>query len=283
MPWRQSQHQFEANDMLREISEEVRVNLKDRLRDARHIVRQHRHDSRAATPADGPRARERTPFPLREIEGLLGHAASAFDDAMGMAQTLVPRASSGNGRTARGFATYFPPPRSLDILSGERAFRRDMYELARTMLARRNLPGVLVHEADFVAVHAAMRRRHEPLLATLGGAGGWTDRISVAAQLGAALLVEFLAHKPLNSAPARLSPTSPGEVSRNDAIACLAPMALACSLASVDPDGDAEPDLIDMALLAVDARMERVRQACNGPNPQDDLTALFALLLAHLP
>jgi hypothetical protein len=267
--------------MLREISEEVRVNLKDRLRDVRHVVRRHRHDSAAAPTREAP-ARARAPFPLREIEDLLGHAVSAFDDAMGMAQTLVPRTVSGNARTAKGFTVYFPPG-GRDQLAAERAFRRDMYDLARTVLARRNLSGVLVHEADFVAVHAAMRRRHGQLLATLGSAGGWTDKISLAAQLGAALLVELLAHKPLNIAPARLTSASPGELDRGDAIACLAPVALACSLANVDPDGSAEPDLVDMAILATDARIERVRQACESPDPQGELTSLFAMLLAHLP
>ena len=48
--------------MLREISEEVRVNLKDRLREARQQIRRHRHDSSAS--------RSRPPFPFGEIEGL---------------------------------------------------------------------------------------------------------------------------------------------------------------------------------------------------------------------
>ena len=73
--------------MLRQISEEVRVNLKDRLRDVRQGVRQLRHDGRPSPQ----NAQARSPFPISEIEGLLGHAVSAFDDAMSAAESLVPR------------------------------------------------------------------------------------------------------------------------------------------------------------------------------------------------
>ncbi|OQM77290.1 hypothetical protein [Manganibacter manganicus] len=267
--------------MLREISEEVRVNLKDRLRDVRHVVRQHRHDS-PAVERSGETARARPFFPRREIEGLLGHAISAFDDAMGLAQTLVPRTHSGNTHRPKGFAAYFPAD-GQSGLDAERAFRRDMYSLTRMMLARRKLVNVRVHEADFVAIHAAMRRRHQPLLAMQDADMGWAEKVSLAAELSAALLGEFLTHRPLRTAPAALSSPMADEIARNDAVACLAPVALACGLASVDPDGNEAPDLIDMAVLAIDARSERVVQACDSADPQSELTVLFAMLLTHLP
>jgi hypothetical protein len=45
----------------------------------------------------------------------------------------------------------------------------------------------------------------------------------------------------------------------------------------------AEPDMLEIAILAVDARIERIQAAFNGKDAQGDLTALFATLLAHLP
>ncbi|TIV73725.1 MAG: hypothetical protein E5V93_17745, partial [Mesorhizobium sp.] len=61
--------------MLRQISEDVRANLKDRLRELRDAIRQSRHDS--AGEASHETAGNLPPFPGRS---LLGHAASAVDD-----------------------------------------------------------------------------------------------------------------------------------------------------------------------------------------------------------
>ena len=55
--------------MLRQISEDVRVNLKDRLRELRDAIRQSRHDSAGETSHDI--AGNLPPFPGRS---LLGHA-----------------------------------------------------------------------------------------------------------------------------------------------------------------------------------------------------------------
>ncbi len=125
--------------MLREISEEVRVNLKDRLRDVRHVIRRHRHDSPAQQARLGDEARPT--FPIREIEGLLGHAASAFDDMMSVAETLVPRERSGrmSGLTPKPLGVYFASGDAA--LAGERAFRRDMYALAKAAARRVPVPG----------------------------------------------------------------------------------------------------------------------------------------------
>ena len=79
--------------MLRELSEDVRIRVKDTLRDFRSVVRQHRHDYAPGRPAT-PDAKDQ-PFPLREIEGLLGHAVSAFDDVMSLAESLAPHGSHG--------------------------------------------------------------------------------------------------------------------------------------------------------------------------------------------
>lgn len=258
--------------MLREISEEVRVNLKDRLREARQSIRRRRHDIRPAA------AQPRPPFPFSEIEGLLGHAVSAFDDVMTMAETLAPRRLGGRAgmATARPFDVYFP---ARDPIAGERAFRRDLYALAKAVLAARRLDSMRISEASFAAVHAAFARQQAGALADLASADAWTDRIALTASLSAALLAELVRQQPLRFG----EDGSVAGLGRETAIACLAPVALACGLATMEAGKPAEPDMLEIAILAVDARIERIHAAFNGKDAQGDLTALFATLLAHLP
>ncbi|PLP57661.1 hypothetical protein CYK37_18815 [Mesorhizobium loti] len=265
--------------MLREISEEVRVNLKDRLRDVRHVIRRHRHDNPVQQARQGEEA-TRLAFPIREIEGLLGHAASAFDDMMSMAETLVPRERTGrmNGLAPKPLGIYFAAGETA--LAGERAFRRDMYALAKAVLAEKKTDGARVREANFTAVHAAIVRQHAELLARLAREDDWAGRVALVAALSAALLVEFLNHDPLRQGEAPTAAVGPG---RTFAISCLAPVALAVGLASVDTSAKPEPDLLEIALLATDARSDRILAACNGNDPLDELTTVFATLLAHLP
>ncbi len=259
--------------MLREISEEVRVNLKDRLREARQQIRRRRHDMTPTAPQARP------PFPFSEIEGLLGHAVSAFDDVMTMAETLAPRrlVSRANSATAKPFDVYFP---AKDPIAGERAFRRDLYALTKAVLAARHLDGARVSETSFAALHATFAKEQAEPLADLARATSWTDRTALVAALSAALLIELLRHQPLRFDASSNTVTGPG---RNTAIACLAPVALACGLATMEAGKPPEADLLEIAMLAVDARMERIHAALDGKDAQGDLTALFATLLAHLP
>lgn len=261
--------------MLRQISEEVRINLKDRLRDVRHVIRKHRHDN----PVAASGTEDQASSPVRGIEGLLGHAASAFDDAMSLAESIVPLERSSGA--AKGFVIYFPAEGS-DPLAGERAFRRDMYQLTKTVLAKKNLQRARIHEANFAAVHAAMRKHHGDLLVALGREGAGRDRIALVASLCAALLIEFLNHHPLRFAePAPAA--NPPDMDRSFEVSCLAAVALACGLATVDQNGTPEPDLLDLALLATDARLDRILSACSGSDPLEGLATIFATLIAHLP
>lgn len=255
--------------MLREISKDVRVNLKDRLREARHSIRLRRHD----TPAG--RSRLHPPFPFDEIGELLGHAVSAFDDVMTMAETLAPRGLGGRAEaaTARSFDAYFP---AGDPVAGERAFRRDLYALAKAAPGMRRLGSVQVSETSLAALHAAFARQQAGPLADLALVSAWTDRVALAAALSAALLVELVRQPPLRFGKA-------GGPGRETVIACLAPIALACGLATMEAGKPPEADMLEIATLAVDARMERILAAFDGEDAQGDLTALFATLLAHLP
>lgn len=264
--------------MLRELSEEVRVTLKDRLRDVRHVVRQHRLDG---APPRG--LLPRPPFPVPGIEDLLGHAVNAFDDAMTFAQALVPvdRPAPEAGARARSFTFYFQPGDDEEAFAGARGFRRDLYYLARNVVAKQGIAGVRIHEADLAAVHTAMRERHAGHLAALGAEAPWPQRVSAGAALCSALLIELLDHRPLrfdDEAAAR-----PADARRRLEILCLAPVVLACGFATVDPEAAQEPDLVDIAILATEARIDRILAACSETDTLGELTRLFATLLAHLP
>ncbi|QKC94658.1 hypothetical protein [Mesorhizobium sp. NZP2298] len=264
--------------MLRQISEDVRVNLKDRLREVRDIIRQSRHDG----SGDASVLREATshlpPFPGKGIEGLLSHAASAVDDALSIAESFVPheRPIKVDGTTVKGLGTYFPAGNEERQLSAERLFRRDMYYLAKAVLAGLKIENARIHEADFAAAHAAMRKRHADLLAALAAPGAGLPAIAATC---AALLVELLGQRPV-----RFGEAAP-EMARERAldISCLAPVVLACGLATTGRDGAPEPDMLEIAILAVDIRHDRILQACAKASPVDELTPVFATLLAHLP
>ncbi|TPK85230.1 hypothetical protein [Mesorhizobium sp. B2-4-17] len=266
--------------MLRQISEDVRVNLKDRLREVRDIIRQSRHDG----SGDASILREATshlpPFPGKGIEGLLSHAASAFDEALSIAESFVPheRPINVDGTTVKGLGTYFPTGNEERQLGAERMFRRDMYYLTKAVLAGLKIDHARIHEADFAAAHAAMRKRHGDLLTALAAPGAGLQAI---ASTCAALLVALLNQHPVHFGEA--APETAAVGGRALEISCLAPVVLACGLATTGRDGAPEPDMLEIAILAADIRHDRIVQACAKANPVEELTPVFATLLAHLP
>ncbi|TPN80880.1 hypothetical protein FJ987_23845 [Mesorhizobium sp. CU2] len=253
--------------MLRQISEDVRVNLKDRLRELRDVIRQSRHDSTGEPPRE---IANLPPFPGKS---LLGHAASAVDEALTIAESFVPhsRPLKIDGTTVKSLRTYFPEGNEDRQIDGERQFRRDMYYLTRAVLAGYGVDNPRVHEASFSAVQAAMRKRYADLLAVATAEAAATDQVAAACS---ALLVESLGHHPVQSGE-----TASGDRSLN--IKCLAPLALACGLAS-KAEGAPEPDILEIAVLAAEVREDRIRQACAQPDAVKELTPVFATLLAHL-
>ncbi|RAZ88423.1 hypothetical protein DPM33_23105 [Mesorhizobium hawassense] len=255
--------------MLRQISEDVRVNLKDRLRELRDAIRQSRHDRAGETPRDI--IDNLPPFPGRS---LLGHAASAVDEALTIAESFVPhsRPLKVDGTTVKSLRAYFPQGNEDRQISGERQFRRDMYYLTRAVLAGLGIENPRVHEASFSAVHAAMRKRHADLLAAATEPAASTDQIAAACS---ALLVECLNHRPI-----QLGETTTISGDRAFDIDCLAPVVLACGLATKGETS--EPDILEIALLATEVREDRIRQAVGQANAVQELTPVLATLLAHL-
>ena len=258
--------------MLRQISEDVRANLKDRLRELRDAIRQSRHDS--AGEASHDIAGNLPPFPGRS---LLGHAASAVDDALTIAESFVPhsRPLKVDGTTVKSLRAYFPDGDEDRQIGGERQFRRDMYYLTRAVLAGLGIENPRVHEASFSAVHAAMRKRHAELLAAATASAASTDQIAAACS---ALLVECLNHRPIQLGETGSAATT--FTDRSFDIDCLAPIVLACGLATKGETS--EPDILEIAVLAAEVREDRIRQACAQANAVQELTPVLATLLAHL-
>ncbi len=261
--------------MLRQISEDVRVNLKDRLRDVRHVIRQSRHDHARNAPVEG---RSPSSSPARGIEDLLGHAASVVDDAMSLAEALVPheRPASADAVTIKGFDRYFRTSGRGPSLDGERAFRRDMYYLAKAIAARKATGAPRIYETSLAATHAAMRKRHADLIAELDIASEPDERIAVAAALSAALLIELVAQHPIRFPE--------GEQRGPDCdLRFLAPLVLACGLATIGADDLPAADMLEITTLAADVRHDRIVQAYGKADRLGELTTVFAVLLAHLP
>ncbi|MGX8007838.1 hypothetical protein ACVDG8_001920 [Mesorhizobium sp. ORM8.1] len=253
--------------MLRQISEDVRVNLKDRLRELRDVIRQSRHDSAGEPPRE---IANLPPFPGKS---LLGHAASAVDEALTIAESFVPhsRPLKVDGTTVKSLSLYFPEGNEDRQIDGERQFRRDMYYLSRAVLAGQGIDNPRVHEAGFSAIHAAMRKHHPDLLAAATAETASNDQVAAACS---ALLIECLNHHPVQSGEGAAA-------DRSLDVRYLAPVVLACGLAS-KAEGAPEPDILEIAVLAAEVREDRIRLACAQANAVQELTPVFATLLAHL-
>jgi hypothetical protein len=264
--------------MLRQISEDVRVNLKDRLRDVRHVIRQSRHDHARKAAVEG---RSPSSSPAKGFEDLLGHAASVVDDAISLAEALVPheRPASADAATVKSFDHYFRKSGRGPSPDGERAFRRDMYYLAKAIAARKTTGAPRIYEASLAAAHAAMRRLHGDLIAELDIAAEPDERVAVAAALAAALLIELVEHRPI-----RFNEGAQGGGRSLDLeIRFLAPLALACGLAIIGADDLPAADMLEITMLAADVRHDRIVQAYGKADRTGELTSVFAVLLAHLP
>lgn len=255
--------------MLRNLSEEVVVNIKDRLRDVRHFVRASRHDNPGG-PRRPPMAEPFAPPP--EIERLLGRAASVVDDTLTIAETvslsLLPIVRPNDGARLHGFDTYFAA--GAGAPEGERLFRRDLYAALKSWTREKGGAQPL-HEASFSQAHLAMRRKHQDLLAEMREAGP-ESRIDAVAAVAAATLVELLASQPAQP-----------EAGPHAGLQPLAPVVLAAGIATLSPSGMSDADLLEAAGMAVEARRDRIVRALEGADPVTDLATVFRALLAHLP
>lgn len=250
--------------MIRDISSEIVVSLKDRLRDVRHLIRASRQD--------------RPPVPQDLPDILFGKAARAMDKALTAAETisisLVSQDPAAHSTIieARGLDVYFP----ADASKGEALFRRDVYYLTKRILSVLGSHNALIHESTFASVHAAVIRRHGALL--VGAKDGDLNDIAEAcAQLAIELQSQYQsAHLPL--------PGYGGQQPDLDAqYFCFSAIALAIGLATYADHEPGDERLVESALLALQAREDKFNQAIGASDKVKALSDLFAFLIPHLP
>jgi hypothetical protein len=253
--------------MIRDISNEIVVGLKDRLRDVRHMIRASRSDKAGTTAPEGP-------------EILLGHAARVMDKALTVAETisisLVSQDPKAHSTTieARGLGTYFP----AEAAKGEALFRRDVYYLTKRIFTVLGAENTVVHEATFASAHAIMIRRHADALK----AATRTNSLDDIARACATLAFELQSSHQAQPLP----PTVPGERAPDLAMQflCFSAIALAIGLASYSDNEEAgDEKLVDSALLALKARQTVLVEATQGKDRTDGLFGLFAFLIPILP
>ncbi|PSH56325.1 hypothetical protein [Phyllobacterium sophorae] len=251
--------------MIRDISNEIVVSLKDRLRDVRHLIRASRHGVEPVTQT------------LPDI--LFDKAARAVDKALTAAETvsisLVSQDPAAHSTTieARGLDVYFP----ADTCTGEALFRRDIYYLTKRMFSVLGSNNALIHEATFSGVHGAMIRRHGALLRAAKVDGGLDD-ISTAC---AAMAIELQSH--YHTEPLTLPAHYEAQPDTEAEYLCFASIALAIGLATYADHEPGEERLVESALLALQARQDKFDQAIHATDRAEAFSGLFAFLIPHLP
>jgi hypothetical protein len=102
------------------------------------------------------------------------------------------------------------------------------------------------------------------------------------AALSASLFVELVRQEPIKLPAPDATGDDAIDIGQTIAVNCLAAIAIACGLATLDMEGAAGPELMEIAVLAVDARADRIHAALGNDDQVKKLTPLFASLLTHL-
>lgn len=261
--------------MLRILSEEIAVNLKDRLREVRYMIRRNRDESLRVEQASS------RPGEIVSPELLLGHAASMMDKALTTAETISISLISSNPNVhssaphVKSLAIYFG-----GSTEGVRAFRKDMYYLTKEVLRRHQLQNVLIQEAVFVTVHDRLARNHTALLKNAFIAQVGANKIAATAKVITAIFTQLLMERPVRfiSMEGHCDP----QALRRFEVSCFAAVSLACGLMTLKPADLAGIDPLESAIMALEVRQERLMQAADDRD-QSNIETLFQTLLAHLP
>lgn len=253
--------------MLRDVSDDMALHLKDRLRDVRDFLRMYRHDHQRET-----RSRQA----VSDIEKLLGRAVSVVDDTLTLAESTsrtMLLGSEGNELVLRPLTDYFVP----DPMEGERAFRRQMYQFAKAFAGKLDNTEIpVIRETLFTGAHESVRQRQGHALLALRNTKAPETVLTPLANVMAHLLQEICSRS-MNEAVAHATPAS-----EESCIRVFTPGVLASGLAILD-DGLTVHNLLDIATLAVSARRERMARSLRADQPIADLTRIFENLLRHLP
>lgn len=269
--------------MIRDISDDIATNIKDRLREFRYMIRRNRSDNITNRRPEASSSSGLDQSVLDAPDIILGHAARVMDKALTTAETISLSLLSGDpsihhsAPDVQSIAVYFSAG-----FDGQHAFHRDMYYLTKEVLRRRHADNMLIHETAFAAIHASMNRNHRDLIRHVLQAKSQADTIEATARLCTALLTEMIAENPVRFADARKVLPETAQAIRNRDITGFASICLACGLATAKAADMEGVNNLESALLAIEARTERLVAAFEANN-QKALDALFATLISHLP
>ena len=150
------------------------------------------------------------------------------------------------------------------------------------MLEQKKLDDFRIRESDFAAVHGALEKRDAGLIARLHAEADRDERVSLVAALSSSLFVELVRQEPIKLPAPDAEEQDTIDIGHMIAVNCLAAIAIACGLATLDMEGAAGPELMEIAVLAVDARADRIHAALGSDDQVKQLAPLFAGLLTHL-
>lgn len=255
--------------MHQNLPNDITVNIKDRLRAFRYALRRTRENHSDNNNFVSAQTAIRPEIVLNRAAHV---AATVMDKAFSTAESISISLVSdnpaihNNAPDVQSLSFYFN-----DTPEGQRAFHRDMYYLTKDVLRRNKAENVLIHEAVFINIYSNMKRQYGSEIARLKDPS--TESIQQTAKLCTVLFREMLRLKPVHQS---------SNLPKNALISGFAAISLACALATAKPIDMENVDNLESAMLAVEARSERIIAALNQ-NDDAALQKLFATLIFHLP
>ncbi|WP_163270611.1 hypothetical protein [Chelativorans alearense] len=252
------------------LGEELASVVRDRVRDARHVVRR-----LAAGGVSRDVALSRQPLTAAPRE-LLREVARLSDTALTQAETIAVSFAPPPLRPHRKESGLFDPRLHFAPggMQGAAQFKRDIYGLAKGILAALGLSDPLIHESRLGDAHHALERGS----ATLAAAARNGDE-QAACQLAARLALELARREPVILALTG----GPGRRKAEIVDFGYAVIGLAVAVAWTNAEVSAQAELIDGTVTAALARQEELENAMSASEAEERLTEIYVKLAPHLP
>ncbi|MCT7374512.1 hypothetical protein [Chelativorans salis] len=251
------------------LSEELASAVRDRVRDARHVVRR----LASGSARDVAVSRQSLTAGPRE---LLREVARISDTALTQAETIAVSFAPPPLRPHREESGLLDPRLHFAPggLRGAALFKRDMYRLTKGILAALGLADPLIHESRLGDARHALERGSARLVAAARNGDE-----QAACQLAARLALELARREPvilaLTGGPSRRKAEI---VDFSYAI-----IGLAVAVAWTNAGASAQAELIDGTVTAALARQEELESAMAAEDAEERLAAVYAKLAPHLP
>lgn len=243
---------------------------RDRVRDARYVMRRLAAGQDVKGRTGGNDRRPGTPRDiLREFARL---SDTAITQAEAIVVSLAPPPMRPYGMDGSSFDPQLHFRRSAQ---GAAFFRRDVYRLERSILARLGVANPLIHESRLGDVHHALERTAAALLPAL-----YAGDAAAACRFGARLALELVRREPVvfvaGLAGNRDRGRSDAEITRFS----YAIVGLAAAVAWMTNETDG---LLEGATTAALARRENLAAALSSDDAEERLAELYGRLAPHLP